>query len=374
MTSLYHSLKESQGVEAARSLARTILANNNGNVYRASGILGCSRLCVRRARDGTLKDMDRTPHNQPSKTEESLEGLILSVREDTGYGKVRLRKHIKIKYGLELKVDLVGKILKRNKVKKHIYKRPNKEGKPLYPYEALLPFEQGQVDTKHIDDFGALGKMVFRLRRYNLPLYQWTYVCAKTKTKFHAYSYSLDSQFGVLFMSLIALWLRACGVEIKIHYQGDNGSEFCRGSKRKEEWLNDILKLLNASFSSIPAGKKYLQGIVERSHRTDDEELYRPYLDRINSVTGFMQKAQGWQDTYNSLRPSWGKGMNGKTPSEKLKESGILQPEQILHFPVIILDDLFSVLRSGNYLCNHYHVIDQKHRAKLKTWITTKRP
>ncbi|MBU1685375.1 hypothetical protein KJ662_03910, partial [Patescibacteria group bacterium] len=46
---------------------------------------------------------------------------------------------------------------------------------------------------------------------------------------------------------------------------------------------------------------------------------------------------------------------NGKTPLEKLKESGILQPEQILRFPVIILDDLFSVLKSGNYLCNHYH-------------------
>ncbi|MBU1015664.1 IS481 family transposase, partial [Patescibacteria group bacterium] len=354
MTSLYHSLKESQGSEAARSLARTVLANNCDNVSRTSEILGCSRLCVRRARDGTLEDMDRTPINQPKRTEESLENFILTVRNETNYGKVRLRKHIKIKYGLELKVDLVGKILKRNKVRRQVYRRPDKESKPLYPYETLLPFEQGQVDTKHIDDFGALGKMVFRLRRYNLPLYQWTYICAKTKTKFHAYSYTLDSQFGVLFMAFIVLWLRVCGVKTRINYQGDNGTEFCSGSKRKEERLNDLLKPLNASFKSIPAGKKYLQGIVERSHRTDDEELYRPYLDRISSPTSFMQKAQGWQDTYNSLRPSWGKGMNGKTPLEKLKESGILQPEQILRFPVIILDDLFSVLKSGNYLCNHY--------------------
>lgn len=354
MTSLYHSLKTSQGVTAARSLAKTILKNNKGNVSVTADILGCSRLCVRRARDGTLEDKDRTPHHQPGKTEESLESLILQERNRTGYGKVRLQKHLKIKYGLALKADLVGKILKRNKVKKQTYKRP-KVSKPLYPYESLLPFEEGQIDTKHIDDFGALGKMVFRLRRYNLPLYQWTYICAKTKIRFLAYSYSLDSQFCILFMGLIIIWLRICGIHTEINFQGDNGPELCRGSKRKEENLNELLKTCHAYFRSIPAGKKYLQGIVERSHRTDDEELYRPYLDRISSVSGFMQKAQGWQDTYNSLRPSWGKGMDGKTPLEKLKESDILQAEQILHFPVIILDDLFSVLKSGNYLCNHYH-------------------
>ena len=356
MTSLYHSLKDTQGVESARSLARTILDNNNGNVTTASNILGCSRYCVRRARDGTLKDKDRTPHNQPRKTEESLENFILNVRNDTHYGKVRLRKHIKIKYGISLKVDLIGKILKRNNVKKYVYKRSGKTSKPLYPYDVLLPFEQGQIDTKYIDDFGALGKMVFRLRRYNLPLYQWTYICAKTKIKFHAYSYTLDCQFSVIFITFIVLWLRSCGIKTEINLQGDNGSEFCSGSKEKEERLNELLKPLNTHFKSIPAGKKYLQGIVERSHRTDDEELYRPYLGRISSVSGFMQKAQGWQDTYNSLRPSWGIGMNGKTPLEKLKESDILQVKQILHFPVIILDDLFSVLKSGNYLCNHYLV------------------
>ena len=71
MTSLYHSLKTSQGVTAARSLAKTILKNNKGNVSVTADILGCSRLCVRRARDGTLEDKDRTPHHQPGKTEES---------------------------------------------------------------------------------------------------------------------------------------------------------------------------------------------------------------------------------------------------------------------------------------------------------------
>ena len=110
----------------------------------------------------------------------------------------------------------------------------------------------------------------------------------------------------------------------------------------------------DASFRSIPAGKKYLQGIVERSHRTDDEEFYRPHPERIKSTSVFPGKAQMWQDTYNSLRQLWGKGMQGKTPLEKLQESDILQAEPILRFPIIIPDDLFSVLKSGNYLCTHY--------------------
>ncbi len=368
MTSLYHSMKESQGVKAARDLSRTILKNNNGDVSQAARILGCSRKCVRRARDGTLEDLDRTPHNQPRKTEEKLENFILQERNRTGYGKVRLRKHLKIKYGLVLKVDLVGKILKRNKVKKQSYKRP-KESKPLYDYEALLPFEEGQIDTKYIDDYGALGKMVFNLYKYHLPLYQWTYVCVKTKVRFLVYSYSLESQFGTLFMGLIIMWLRICGIKTKINFQGDNGVELCRGSKRKEEELNKLLSTCNAHFRSIPAGKKYLQGIVERSHRTDDEELYRPHLERIKSPHVFMSKAQMWQDTYNSLRQSWAIGLNGKTPLEKLKESDILQPEQVLHFPVIILDELYSVLRSGNYLCNHYHFLES-YRICAPAWCT----
>jgi len=356
MKSLYHSLRATEGVTAARNLARTVLGNNRGNVSKAARILGCSRLCVRRAREGPLEDYSREPHHQPRKTQESMELFVLDIRQQTGYGKRRLKKHLKAKYGFIMKEDTVAKILKRGNVKKQVYKRSGKASKPLYDYENLIPFEEGQVDTKHVEDFGALGRVVFNLRRYGLPRYQWTYICAKTKIRFLAYSHSLEGQYGLLFLSLVTLWLRSCGVGTALRFQGDNGSEFCAGSKEKEVWLNEMLKPWDASFRSIPAGKKYLQGIVERSHRTDDEELYRPHLERIKSTEIFFRKAQMWQDTYNALRPSWGVGMKGKTPLQKLKQSAILVPEQILHFPVIILDDLLRVLKTGNYLCNYYQM------------------
>lgn len=352
---LYHEMKRDCGDVAARSLIRKALKQRRGNISAVSRELGCSRLTVRRARDGNLEDLDRTPKSQPNRVESSLESFVLVSRAQTGYGKRRLRKYLKAKYGILMGEDLIGKILKRNKVKKQQYKRSKRQSKPLYDYEALLPFEEGQVDTKHIDDFGALGPMVFRLRRYGLPLYQWTYVCAKTKVRFLAYSHELGSALGILFMSLVMLWLRLHGIDHPMNVQGDNGSEFCGGSKRKEEALNRLLDPWNASFLSIPAGKKYLQGIVERSHRTDDEEFYRPHLEKISSVHRFLEKAQRWQNTYNSLRPSFGIDMEGKTPLETLEACGIMNGESLLRFPVILLDDLLSILGSGKYLCNHYH-------------------
>ncbi len=71
-----------------------------------------------------------------------------------------------------------------------------------------------------------------------------------------------------MFITFILLWLRTHGIHTPIHIQADNGLEFCMGSKRKEIELNDYLKQFNASFTSIPAGKKYLQGVIERSHIT----------------------------------------------------------------------------------------------------------
>lgn len=153
MNSLYHSLRASEGASAARNLTRTVLENNKGNVSKTAYILGCSRYCVRRAREGLLKDYGRTPRHQPRKTAVSLEEFVLKVRQEAGYGKRRLRKHLKAKFGLMMSENTIAKILKRGHVRRQTYQRSGKAPKPLYDYENLIPFEEGQIDTKHIEDF-----------------------------------------------------------------------------------------------------------------------------------------------------------------------------------------------------------------------------
>ena len=344
----YHRLRDKQDPEAARELVRSVLDEQLGNVSEVASILGITRPTVRRARDGSLADLDRTPHNQPTKTVSALEEVVLGERKTTGYGRKRLAKHLKQTKGLGLSPDTIGNILSRHPVQKQVYKRPD-HSKPLYDYEALLPFEELQIDAKHIEDYGALGKIAFIPRRLGLPLYQWTIIDAKTKTKFLAYSHRLSAGYGLWLMQLVVWWLRAHGISHPIHFQADNGAEFASGSKRKEEDINTALGYMSASFTSIPAGKKYLQGIVERTHRTDDEEFYRPHLPRVSSREDFLIRAQRYQDTFNVLRQHWGIGMNGLTPLAKLKSCSVLTAEHKIAFPVLIVDELFDGVKEINF-------------------------
>ncbi len=357
---LYAKHKEKQGVVSARSLVRDILEQNNGNISKAAQILWCSRKCVRRARDGKLEDRSRAPKT-PCKhqTSSDLENLILLEREKCKYGRIRLAKHLHLKYGILFSSSTIWDILKRNKVKKHTYKRARWSSKPLYDYENIRPFEYWQVDTKHIEDFEALWELCFIPRKYNLPLYQWSYIDAKTKYKFIAYSHTLCSDFGLMFILTIATFLRANGIDYHMKFQGDNWpADFCWGSKRKEEEWNKVLKNINCSFISIPAWKKYLQGIVERSHRTDDEELYRPYLGRIKDMNSFLYHSSKYIHTYNCYRPSFGIWMNWLSPLEKLEKTNILHPTKFNEFPVFILESLVKI--GGTYLKDHYQNIFQK--------------
>ena len=99
MYSLYAKHKKTQGVEVARSLCISILEKNNGNVSKTAKYLSCSRKTVRRARDGPIENLSRAPiTTSKKKTETYLENLILSERKITKYGRVRLSKHLNLKY------------------------------------------------------------------------------------------------------------------------------------------------------------------------------------------------------------------------------------------------------------------------------------
>lgn len=359
MKKLYKEVKENQGVVVARNLVKQILESNNWNVSKTANILWCSRKCIRRARDDIPEDKSKAPKSKLHLkfTPIDLENLILLERQKTRYWRIRLSKHLKLKYSIHFSSSTIWKIFRRNNIEKHIYKRTYWSSKPLYDYENILPFEYWQVDTKHIEDFNALWSLCFIPRKNNLPLYQWTYIDAKTKFKFIAYSYKLRPDFWFMFILLIATYLRWMWIHHHLNFQADNWpADFCWWSKKKEEEWNSILKLLNCSFISIPAWKKYLQWVVERSHRTDDEELYRPYLDRMTDINSFTNHASKYIFTYNTFRSSFGIWMNWKSPVEKLKECNILHSSKFNAFPVFVLEDLEKI--GGTYLRDHYRYLN----------------
>lgn len=77
---------------------------------------------------------------------------------------------------------------------------------------------------------------------------------------------------------------------------------------------------------------------MERSHRTDDEEFYIPFIARIRSESGLLRRAAGWVYFYNLVRPHYGEGMNEVSPFTKLQDLGCNLPETFAVFPPLVLD------------------------------------
>ena len=100
--------------------------------------------------------------------------------------------------------------------------------------------------------------------------------------------------------------------------QTDNGSEF----QGAFHW-----HLLDRGIghSYIKPRTPRLNGKVERSHRIDAEEFYRPLEGVvIDDAQVFNDKLQAWEDFYNYHRPHGSLG--GQTPYERLKQRTQTRP------------------------------------------------
>ena len=108
-----------------------------------------------------------------------------------------------------------------------------------------------------------------------------------------------------------------------------------------------MLGLLDATLEPIPPGAKHLQAIVENSHRKDDESFLSIHPKRCKDSYEFVAKAQRWQDTWNTARPSYGIAMRERTPLEKLKSHKCMIHPHVLTFPVVLLEDVIKMIGSA---------------------------
>lgn len=287
-----------------------------------------------------LVDGSHRPHHFPRQVAQKLEQQVIQAREETGYGRQRLALLLRGR-DVQISADTIRHILRRNGL---VDKR--KKRKALYParwsWEQEEPFRLVQVDTKDIRDKGALGtERVTHLDRRHLPRYQWTACDGRTRIRLLAYSHALNSTNGMAFLVLVTLWLRAHGITTEITFQSDWGQEFGGDNPDRIAWLQTkFLQPLRAQLCRYPMGRKGYNGRVERSHRTDDEELYRPYLLQIEDVPHWVQMANHWIYFYNTVRPHSGSGMNNHTPLEVLRELGFRGGDTVAYMPPIILDDV----------------------------------
>ena len=298
-----------------------------------------------------LKNTSKKPINcrVGLKKDSDEEKLIIEKFNDGKYGFKRMFRHLK-KQGHDVEntytLGNIKGIYKRNGFKVKKIRTANGERRALYNYDIISAFEYLQYDVKVVADMHSLPLHIYEKFKNSkrFPKYQWTIIDAKTRTRFLAWSYTRSSFFGFKFLEYAICWLRSHGISTKTNIQVDMGGEFYSGSKRKQKKWNNELEKHNA-FIYDTEGVKWKQNLVERSHRTDDEEFYCPRGSRINTITEFQIEAQFWIIYFNNRSHS-GIGMNGLSPKQKLEKLGMINAEKICNFPCLILDDFFYPFQS----------------------------
>lgn len=288
-----------------------------------------------------LKSKSRKPKSNKRCLSQENEDFIVVKHKKTKFGFKRLHRHL-TRQGHKFTLGEIKGVYKRRKLKSKKIRTVNKNRRKLYNYDEIEAFQHLQYDVKEIADQSALPQEIYQKFLKKLPKYQWTITDAKTKTRFLGWSYSLSSFFGYQYLEMVILWLRAHNVKTKINVQFDGGREFCRGSKRKLSIWNENLSKYDVEVFQTD-GSKWKQNIVERSHRTDDEEFYCPRGEFMNTKSDFIIEGQYWIQYFNN-RPHDGIGLNGISPREKLEQLGFYNASKISNFPMIILDDFFKTL------------------------------
>jgi putative transposase len=239
-----------------------------------------------------LKNRSRRPKNSPHKTPVHIEGMILTEREKTGYGRDRIARNLSVR-GIPVNPSTVRYVLRRYHASaKYKWSRYRKKQR-FYDFEQLHPLEHFEVDLKEIYDQSTLSQeTIHHAQSIHIPPYQCTAIDIKTRIRFLSYSYEKTFSNGLAFMLSLLYFVRMSGIEHRLTFQTDNGEEFGGKSVDKLDYLNrQIFGPLQARLIHIPKGKKGWNAFVERSHQTDDNEFYIPQLELCQDVKEFFWRA-----------------------------------------------------------------------------------
>jgi transposase InsO family protein len=74
----------------------------------------------------------------------------------------------------------------------------------------------------------------------------------------------------------------------------------------------------------IDKGKPTQNGMVERSHREDEEKFYQE--NKFTNLIDLQNKVRMWNNYYNDLEHC---GLDGKTPNEFLRNYQLINPPKV---------------------------------------------
>lgn len=251
---------------------------------------------------GLLRDR-RT--EKPRKISPEVEQKILDLRLSLGYGHQRIAMYLKRYLGVKVAASTVWTILKRNKMPNLYMTRYNKPAMcSMKRYEKAFPGDTIQMDVKFVK---APGKTFKRF-------YQFTAIDDCTRFRVLRLYAQNTTQNALDFLEQVKKTFPAAIHQI----QTDNGPEFAT----EFSFHLDQQGILHRR---IKPRTPRLNGKVERSHRTDEQEFYAK--TKFQDFQELQNKLSEWEKHYNLERAHM--ALNGQTPVERLKEKLSTEHEKI---------------------------------------------
>jgi hypothetical protein len=310
----------------------------------------------------SLTNRSRAPLKPYRQMDETTEALLVRFRREhpsLGYDYIhhylleRGCKEIPSKssvYAIWRKYALLPK-----HYKKHERKKDLRAIKAKYK-----PFEKIQIDVKELRDIPnyleqslAIGvkKQKELLKKYGLPMYQYTARDIKTGALFVSLAYEHTRHNSAIFADRVLTHLKGFGV-IPKSIQTDNGTEFVNTGDATDEnslFIQVVERNNHTKHLRIPPGAKTWQSDVETSHWIIEREFYD--IVKAKSDTNMTMKLRAYQWGFNVMRKNSYKGYN--TPWEIISKENDIKyatlSKTILDFPTCILDKKFNQFIKGGH-------------------------
>ena len=278
-------------------------AEQTGNVAKTCRYFGIGRASLYRWKaayeargEQGLVNAKPIPKNPAKRTPPEIVEKVLYLRSKYHLGPIRIVWYLARYHGIKISSAGVSRILKRNGVSRlprgtRIRKIHTKR------YSKQVPGHHIQMVAKFLTFAGKRGQKVRR--------FQYTAIDDATRIRalkiYDKHTQANAIEFANYVIEKFPFRIR----EIRT----DNGHEF----QAKFHWHVEDLGIRHAY---IKRGTPQLNGKVERSHRSDQEEFYQllTYKDDVD----LGAKLREWESFYNFSRPHG--AFNGKTPYEALRE------------------------------------------------------
>lgn len=216
-----------------------------------------------------LMAYSRKPHSHPSQYSEELVKLIVKIRKRTNRGAEHLWFILKDKYAIDVSVSGIYKVLKREGLiteRRRTYKKSATYKAPTY-----LPGDKVQIDVKYVKLVDEVAKKRGKTYRF---VFQYTALDVATGIKCKLIYEDHTQNASMDFLSRVRLFYP---FPLKV-IQTDNGREFTfhlLQHVKKVHPFTQQCTLFGYEHHLIPPAYPRANSHVERTHRTDEEEVYR---------------------------------------------------------------------------------------------------